>query len=288
MVSTFDNCHSPGKRKQMMPEPQVDDATVLAPLIPRHQRILDIIRREGMAEVARLADILGVSAVTIRSDLDALDGRQLLRRIRGGAMAIRPARFERPVDLPSQSYTAEKERIGALAARMVRNGETIILDAGTTAVAMALALPEDLRDLVVVTSSLDVALALHAHPGVSVVVTGGRLKKTGRNTRSHSLTPPFGTLLLQQINADCAYLCCAGIDAARGFTNAHFDEVEMKRAMIAAARRVVMMGDHGKIGHVAGARIAELSEVSALITDRDARAADVQALEAAGLQILLV
>lgn len=240
-----------------------------------------------MVEVARLSETLGVSAVTIRSDLDALERRMLLRRIRGGAIAVQPARFERPLDIPSQNFAAEKERIGAMAARMVRDGETIILDAGTTALAMALALPPDLRDIVVITSSLDIAIALEAHPGATVMVTGGTLKKTGRNPRSRSLIPPFAGLLLAQLNVDCAYLCCAGIDAERGFTNAHFEEVEVKRAMLASARRAVMLGDHGKIGHVAGARIARTAEVSALVTDSGAAAADVQALEAAGLQVLL-
>ena len=257
------------------------------PLNPRHERILELLRRQRVVEVAQLSETLGVSAVTIRSDLDALERRLLLRRIRGGATAVQPARFERPLDLPSQSFAAEKQRIGAMAARMVRDGETVILDAGTTTLAMAMALPQDLRDIVVITSSLDVAIALETHPGATVMVTGGTLKKTGRNPRSRSLIPPFGALLLGQINADCAFLCCAGIDAARGFTNAHFEEVEIKRAMLAAARRAVMLGDHGKIGHVAGARIAAAAEVSALVTDNGAAPADVQALEAAGLQVLL-
>lgn len=257
------------------------------PLNRRHEQILELLGRKGVVEVAQLAEALGVSAVTIRSDLDALERRLLLRRIRGGAMAVQPARFERPLDLPSQSFAAEKERIGAMAARMVRDGDTVILDAGTTALAMAFALPADLRDVVVITSSLDIAIALEMHPGATVMVTGGTLKKNGRTPRSRSLVAPFGTLLLGHINADCAYLCCAGIDAERGFTNAHFEEAEMKRAMIAAARRVVMLGDHGKIGHVAGARIAAIAEVSALVTDGGAAPADVQALEAAGLAVLL-
>jgi DeoR/GlpR family transcriptional regulator of sugar metabolism len=241
-------------------------------LSPRHERIMEMLRKERVVEVSRLAEALGVSAVTIRTDLDTLERRQMLRRIRGGAMAVRPARFERPLDLPSQSFAAEKERIGQMAARMVRHGETIILDAGTTAMAMALALPDDLLDI---------------HPGVSVMVTGGKMKKTGKNSRSHSLIPPFGSLVLRQINADCAYICCTGVDAERGFTNAYFEEVEIKRAMMASARRVVFLGDHAKIGHVAGARIADLSEVTLLVTDKDAPASEVQALEAAGLQVLL-
>ncbi|XWN34517.1 MAG: DeoR/GlpR family DNA-binding transcription regulator [Devosia sp.] len=246
-----------------------------------------MLSQERVVEVAALAEALNVSTVTIRTDLDALERRMLLRRIRGGAIAVQPARFERPLDLPSQNFAAEKERIGAMAARMVRDGETIILDAGTTALAMALALPQDLKDIVVITSSLDVAIALETHGGATVMVTGGTLKKTGRNRRSRSLIPPFAALILEHLNADCAYLCCAGIDADRGFTNAHFEEVETKRAMIGSARRVVMLGDHGKIGHVGGARIAAVSEISALVTDSGAAQADVQALEAGGLQVLL-
>lgn len=264
----------------------MDDAQTI-PLSRRHQRILEILDKERMAEVARLSEALGVSTVTIRSDLDQLESRLLLRRVRGGAMVVHPARFERPVDVPSQSFTQEKERIGSLAASMVRSGETIILDAGTTTLAMAMALPKELTDIVVITSSLDIAIALEAHPGASVMVTGGKLKKSGRNPHSRSLIPPFAGLLLEQLNADCAYLCCAGIDAARGFTNAHLEEAEVKRAMLAASRQAVMLGDRGKIGHVAGARIATPREIGTLITDRKAPPADVSALEKAGTKVLL-
>ena len=265
----------------------MQDAEKVTLLNPRHERIIELLNKERVVDVARLAQDMGVSAVTIRSDLDALERRMLLRRIRGGAMSVQTARFERPLELPSQSFGAEKERIGALAARMVRNGETIILDAGTTALSMAAAMPEDLLDVVVITSSLDVAIALEEHEGITVMVTGGTVKKTGRNRRARSLVSPFAGLLLAQVNADCAYLCCAGIDAERGFTNAQFAEVEVKRAMLAASRRAVMLGDHGKIGHVAGARIAGVDEVSRLVTDRGAEAAQVQALEAAGLEVVL-
>lgn len=265
----------------------MQDVRATAPLNPRHERIIEILNADRIVEVARLAEILGVSAVTIRSDLDMLERRTLLRRIRGGAMPVQTARFERLLDLPSQSFTAEKEQIGALAARMVRNGETVILDAGTTTLSMATALPLDLRDVVVITSSLDIAIALENHDGVTVMVTGGTVKKTGRNMRARSLISPFSALLLAQVNADCAYLCCAGIDDKRGFTNAQFEEVEVKRAMLSASRRAVMLGDHGKIGHVAGARIAGIEEVSLLVTDKGAEPAKVSALEAAGLDVVL-
>ena len=256
-------------------------------LSPRHMRILDRLRHQPVVDVATLSTELGVSAVTIRSDLDALDRQNLIRRVRGGAMAVRPARFERPAHFPDHGFDAQKARIGAMAARMVRPGETIILDAGTTAMAMAQALDKDLTDVLVVTSSLDIAVMLYRHPGLSVIVTGGKIKKSGQNIGSHALVSPFGTLLLERINADCAYLCCSGVHAGRGFTNAHLEEIEIKRAMIASAQRVVMLADSGKIGHVAGARIAEIPEATTLVSDTDAMAADVAALEAAGLQVIL-
>ena len=264
----------------------MSDTEAPSQLHPRHERILELLQRDRMVEVARLSDRLGVSAVTIRSDLDSLDRRMLLRRIRGGATSVQPARFVRPLELPSQSFAEEKERIGVMAARMVRNGETILIDAGTTTRAMALALPQDLRDVVVITNNLEIAISLENHAGITVMVTGGTVKKTGRNPRSRSLIPPFAGLLIAQVNADCAYLCCAGIDVDRGFTNAHFEEVEVKRAMLSAARRAVMLGDHGKIGHVAGARIAGITEVSALVTDSDAKPSAVANFEAAGLDVI--
>lgn len=259
----------------------------IAPLPYRHQRILEIIDKQRTAEVGELSGLLGVSAVTIRSDLDALEKRLLLRRVRGGAMAMQAARFERPVDVPTHSFTAEKERVGAVAAGMVRSGETIILDAGTTTLAMAMALPRHIEDILVITSSLDIAIALEKHPGASVFVTGGKLKKSGRNPHSRSLIPPFAGLLLDHLNADCAYLCCAGIDVARGFTNANLEETEVKRAMITASRRSVMLGDRGKIGRVAGALIAPVRSITTLITDRKANPSDVSALQEAGLEVVL-
>lgn len=254
---------------------------------PRHDRILEFLAAKGVVEVAALAEALGVSAVTIRTDLDALEKRRLVRRIRGGAMAVHPARFERPLDLPSQSFAEEKRRIAEAAATLVHDGETIILDNGTTTLALARALPPGLTDVVVVTNGLDIATALQDHPGVTVIVTGGRLRQGGGAAGVRSLISPFGTNLLREINADVAFLCCAGVDPARGFTNGNWEEAEIKQAMIAAALRVIVVADHGKIGHVGSVRIAPLERVDMLVTDGFAPAADIQALEAAGLRVLV-
>jgi DeoR family transcriptional regulator of aga operon len=237
--------------------------------------------------IGTLADTLNVSAVTVRSDLAALERQQVLRRVRGGAMVVRPARFERPPNIPQLDFSTEKERIGKAAAARVRDGETIILDSGSTTLAMACALPETISDVVVLTNSLDIAVALHGHPGVDVIVTGGRLRKSQGRDNWRTLVPPLATLLLDEINADAAYLCCTGIDVRNGFTNGNWEEAELKKAMISSSRSTVFLADHDKIGHVGSARIASLSAVSALVTDDGAAAADVSALEAAGLTVVL-
>lgn len=252
----------------------------------RHSMIVDLLRSGLPITIGDLAEALGVSVVTVRSDLAVLERQHMLRRVRGGAVAVRPARFERPPDMPRLDFSAEKSRIGAAAAALVRDGETIILDSGSTTLAMACALPETLNDVVVLTNSLDIGLTLQSHPGVDVIVTGGRLRKSQGRDIWRTLVPPLATLLLQEINADAAFLCCTGVDVQSGFTNGNWEEAELKKAMIAASRKVVFVADHDKIGHVGSARIAAFSQVAALITDDGVGASEVAALEAAGLSVI--
>ncbi|WP_209737393.1 DeoR/GlpR family DNA-binding transcription regulator [Aureimonas populi] len=255
-------------------------------LAPRHRSILRILEADGEAAVARLAGELGVSEVTIRSDLSDLEARRLLRRVRGGARIARPARFEPPQEVSIETFANEKERIGLAAAAMIKSGDTIILDSGTTTLALARALPKTLHDVVAVTNSIDIAIALDPHSGVDVFVTGGRMRTSSRNS-TRTMVAPMGTLLLEKISADIAFLCCAGIDARRGFTNANIEETEMKQAMMAAARRTVMLADGSKLGHIGVVRIARLAEVSALITDASVSGAPLEALQEAGLDVVI-
>ncbi|MBB3320380.1 MULTISPECIES: DeoR/GlpR family DNA-binding transcription regulator [unclassified Rhizobium] len=247
----------------------------------RHQRILEALELDGKVSVTTLSDSLRVSVVTIRNDLEQLERQQVLRRIRGGALAVRAARFERPLHLASQAFTEEKQRIAKLAATLVRDGETIMIDAGSTALAFARALSKSLNDVAVVTNSLDVALVLAEHPGIRVVVTGGTLRGTQR-----SLTAPFSTLVIGQLNADTAYISCTGIDPGKGFTTGSWEEAEVEKAMIAAASRCVILADHSKFGHVGSARVADLSAVDLLVTDSDVAPETILPFEAKGLRVL--
>jgi DeoR family transcriptional regulator of aga operon len=246
----------------------------------RQQAIVDILGQDGNVHVADLAGRLKVSAVTIRADLDSLESQQALRRTRGGAVPVRPRRFELPLELTRQDNAEEKRRIGRHGAGLVRSGETVIIDVGSTSTELAKALPRGLADVVVVTNALNIALELEDHPGVTVVVTGGTLRPL-----QHSLVAPFAAILLKEINADIAFIGCNGVDPEKGFTNTNLAEAEVKRAMIEAATRIVFLADHSKLMHVATARVAPLALADLLITDEGADPEQLRILRRAGLDI---
>ena len=248
----------------------------------RHQKIIEQLGTTGRTDVMELSKMLGVSTVTVRSDLLYLEKSQVLRRIRGGAISVRPSRYERPVDINASLHHDEKNAIAALAADMIRDGETIIMDTGSTVAALASLFPRQLSDIAIVTNSLPVAAELADHPGATVIVTGGTLRP-----KLNSLVSPFGELVLKEINADIAFMSCAGVDPEKGFTNSNWQEAEIKKSMIRAASRVIFLADHTKLKHVATAKIADLSEADILITDSGASVETLKELRATGIEILI-
>lgn len=248
----------------------------------RQQAIADLLARFGVVRVSALAKELGVSSVTIRSDLDQLQREGALRRTRGGAVPVDLASPELPLEETSRVRFAEKRKIGARAASLVHDGETIILDVGSTTTEMAKALSPALRDVVVVTNALNIALLLESHPGVSVIVTGGMLRPL-----QHSLVNPYATTLFGHLNADKAFLGCNGVDPHKGLTNTNMQEAEVKAHMLRASREVVVLADHSKLLQVATARIASLDAIQVLVTDDKAEPGALRALADAGLRVLV-
>jgi DeoR family transcriptional regulator of aga operon len=249
----------------------------------RHDTIRRAIEVDGRVSIADLKDRLGVSEVTIREDLKHLEGRGVLTRVRGGAVVDRNGAMEMSLEETSTTNRAEKMAIAARAAAMVEDGQTIIIDVGSTTTEMAKALSPDLTRVVAITNGLNIALILEALPGVSVIVTGGTLRPL-----QHSLVAPMGTLLLDQLKADIAFLGCNGVDPTRGFTNSNIAEAEIKQAMVRSATKSVFLADHDKIGHVASAFVAEISGADLLITDEGADATVLGNLRADGLAIEVV
>lgn len=248
----------------------------------RRERMRSLIRDREFARVADLSDLFGVSEVTIRNDLDILASRGLISRVRGGAMP-RKAPAERPFEETLGEFAAEKDAIGALAANLISNGNTIALDVGTTtaAIAQALVARQDIATLTVFTNSLKVALELEpAIPRFEVIVTGGTLRAL-----QHSLVDPLGRWLLERITVDTVFLGCNGVDPDGGITNVNLPEAEIKRAMLGAGRCRVVVADGSKIGRVALAHLCPIDQIDILITGSSADRDLLTALRERGVDV---
>lgn len=250
----------------------------------RRQHLARLIDERGFVRVSDAAHELGVSDVTIRGDLAALESSGAVTRVHGGAMptsALRESSLEVTLDRDAAAKTA----IGRAAAAMVSSGESIYVDAGSTAMALATALVErrDLHDLVVVTSGLTIALALEsALPRFTVIVTGGTLRPL-----QHSLVSPFAAPMLDSLRLDTAFIGCNGIDLEAGVTNLNLPDAEIKTRVLRASRRHVVIADTTKLGRADLARIAPLADFETLVTAGPAREGELDALRATGLDVRL-
>ncbi|MGV8966741.1 MAG: DeoR/GlpR family DNA-binding transcription regulator [Cellulomonas sp.] len=257
------------------------------PASVRRERMLEMITDRQFVRVAELSDIFGISDVTVRADLDALDSSNVVRRVRGGAMArTRGMIPERSFEESLSASSAEKALIGKTAAALVCSGMSVIIDVGTTttAIARALATRADLEQVTVITNGLNIALELEgARSAITVIVTGGTLRRL-----QHSLVDPMATLLLERLHADLAFIGCNGVDVVHGVTNINLPETEIKRRMIASAERPVVVAAGSKLGETHLIRIADLSEIATIITGPSAHADAVAELRRAGTDVIQV
>ncbi|WP_370525760.1 DeoR/GlpR family DNA-binding transcription regulator [Actinotalea sp. JY-7876] len=262
------------------------DEVELLPATLRRERMLQVIGERGFVRVADLAETFGISDVTVRADLAALQTTHAVRRVRGGVIAGGAERREPSFEEAAVEFAGEKQRIGEHAAAMVSSGASVLLDVGstTTAIARALVARTDLEGVVVITNGLRVALELEPAIGrIEVVVTGGTLRPL-----QHSLVDPLGTVLLDRLHADLGFIGCNGIDADRGITNLNLPEAEIKHRMIAASERAVVVADGSKLGQIHLGRIARLEDVHSVVTGPSAPDHELARLRRAGAEVVQV
>lgn len=254
----------------------------ILPAPGRRAHLAELVARRGFVRVADAAHELGVSDVTVRSDLVVLHDAGAVRRVHGGAMSLSGGSREPTLEQSIEDHIDEKVAIAALAAARVRSGGSVLLDVGSTALAVAAAIVArtDLRDVLVVTSGLDIARALEpAIPRLEVLLTGGSLR-----ARQHSLVGPGAMSTITALHTDLAIVGCNGVDPLAGITNLNLPEAEVKRAMLLAAETRIVVADGAKLGRVTLATVAALDDVHELIT-AGADAAVVGALRASGLRV---
>lgn len=239
---------------------------------------------EGFVAVFDAARRFGVSEVTIRGDLAALERAGLVRRVRGGALAVAAGSREAAMEASSERDADLKRAIGRRAAALVTSGSSLLLDVGSTTLEVARALVDrrELTDVVVVTNGLAIALALEpAVPRLQVVVTGGTLRPL-----QHSLVAPIALETLAGLHADLAILGCTGISADGVVTNVNLPESEVKRAMIAASDRRVLVADAAKLGVRHLASFGRLADFAVLVTGGGPTSAISDAVAAAGTRLV--
>ena len=224
----------------------------------RQRRIETMLHQHGRVEVLELARLLQVSEHTVRRDLLALQSQGVLQRTHGGAVTLNTSRLglAARVDVLPDAKAA----VGRAAAALVEPGQTIVLDAGSTPLAMARALT--VRPLTVITSSLDVAAIFADDPQVQIALTGGTWQPANR-----ALWGPAAVAMLQQCRADWAVPGACAIDAHLGVSAPDEADAALKRAMIACARRTLILGDHSKLASVAAFHVAGWSQVDTLLID---------------------
>jgi len=241
------------------------------------------IREREFVRVGELSTRFGVSEMTVRADLDSLAARGKVHRVRGGAIPRLVAAQEQPFEDSISSFAAEKVAIGQAAAALLADGETVLIDVGTTAAAAARAIAAraELDDVVVFTNGLKTALELEpASPRITVVVLGGTLRPL-----QHSLVDPLATLILDQISVKTVLLGCNGVDAVGGVTNINLPEAEIKKRMLSVATRRIVLADGSKLGRVEVARLCGLGDLDMVITGSSADPAVVDALRDRGCDV---
>lgn len=247
----------------------------------RQSRIARLIAERQTISITELRDLFNVSDMTIYRDLRRLEERGILQRTHGGAILLKHPPGDLPYYAREHEQVEEKSAIARLAASLVNDGETIVLDAGTTIASLARLLTHK-QDLTVITNSLHVLNELAGADGVTVITTGGSLWKP-----TMSMVGPVAVSTLRRFAADKAFLATPAISLEAGITNSNLYEAEVKATMIEIAREKFLLVDHTKFGRISYAVVAPLTSFDKLVTDDGTPAETVAKLREQGLDVLI-
>lgn len=247
----------------------------------RRQEILQMLVEHGNVQVAELSDRFGVSSVTIRADLTHIESQGLATRNHGGASLVRTPPQEQDIHQKDALNLPRKERIGALAAQLVKPGDNILIDSGSTTMALARHLRAH-RDLTVMTNGLNIAWELAGAPHAKLLLTGGVLHKP-----SLSLHGSQAEASLNLYGFDTLFLGVDGLDLQFGLTTHQEAEASLNHRMVERARRIVVLTDASKFGRVSLHRIARLDEIHAIITDDGISAEYREGLQRLGIEVIV-
>lgn len=246
----------------------------------RRKRILELIEENGSAAVADLSSLMNVSMMTIRRDITHLASQGLVVKTHGGAVLPWESTASEPrYEVKTKVNVEEKQRIGVAAAGMVRDGETVLLDSGSTTFQIARNL-KSRRDLTVVTNDLVIASDLSKSPSMSVLLVGGSIRPA-----IFSTVGPYAEEMLRQLSVDKAFLAADAVSLEKGILNSNPEEVPIKRLMVRAGREVILVVDHSKFDKLGLSLVCNIEDVDMIVTDSGVRPKIVTDLKDRGLTV---
>ncbi|WP_439603412.1 DeoR/GlpR family DNA-binding transcription regulator [Devosia sp.] len=277
------NEHKTNRRADRKAATAVEAGGTLSGLLaePRRRKILEWLQEEGSARVRDLSAAFEVSEATIRQDLERLEADGHISREHGGAFLKTLPRQVETLSLQHLENMDKKRKIGVRAASLVGDGETIILDAGSTTTEVAQGLLQR-RELTVITNALNIALILGAVPGFAVHMPGGQFKAP-----TLSLSGDKSVEYFRDILAGKLFLATAGVSLEAGLTYPSFADLQLKQAMIKAAQHVYLVADSTKINRTSFTRLGTLDVIHSFITDDGIRDEDAREFERRGIELII-
>ncbi|HKJ30244.1 MAG TPA: transcriptional repressor AgaR [Balneolales bacterium] len=231
--------------------------------VERRDKIFQLLNDEGSVKVNDLSSLFGVSSVTIRNDLEFFEKKGIVHRTYGGALLRNNVYNDSSIEEKQKLHINEKQKIGQYAAEMINDGNSIVLDSGTTTREIAIRI-KDKQNLTVMTNAINIALELAGLNNISVMMTGGVLRE-----KSYSLVGPEAESVLSNFYFDKLFLGVDGLDINYGLTTTNPLEAQLNRLMVKRSNQVIAVTDSSKFGRHSFSFISDLDPISTIITDSD-------------------
>jgi DeoR family transcriptional regulator of aga operon len=244
--------------------------------------ILELLAERGKVGVSELSRLFNTSGVTIRNDLNDLHRQGLLLRAHGGAVKMEPVSVDPSLQFKAEQHAAEKRRIGAAAAELINDGESIILDSGTTTQQIARHIIGK-KDLKIITNGLNVVLELLGSKDIQLILLGGMVRQN-----SYSAVGHFAEEMLGHLSADKLFLAVDAFDLDFGLSTPNLEESKVNQVMVRIAREVILVADSSKFGKRSLSRIVPLSKIDKIITDHGLPEKTQDELRARGIELIVV
>ena len=250
--------------------------------IKRLEAISRLLAEQGSVDATKLSELFEVTPKTIRKDLSQLENMGLLDRVHGGAVLKNTTNGVFPIERRKLQNVTEKKRIAAAALSYIEEGDTLILDGGTTTIELAKLLGD--KKLMIMISDLKIAIELLDKPNISLYVAGGHLRREG----VYTLIGRDTERIFEKYQAKKLFLGTSALDFTAGLSVLNADEAEVKKAMLSAAKEVICLTDYSKFHHVAFAPVCPLERINTLITDSRLPQAERNQLEKRGVRVQTV